>query len=93
MATLELFRTLRRLVVDGGRLSVADNVALTQARRERERGWLVVDGGRLSVADNVALTQARREREREDGSWWTAGASPSPITSPSHRPPPRPWFR
>ena len=30
MATLELFRTLRRLVVDGGRLSVADNVALTQ---------------------------------------------------------------
>ena len=58
MATLELFRTLRRLVVDGGRLSVADNVALTQARRERERGWLVVDGGRLSVADNVALTQA-----------------------------------
>jgi hypothetical protein len=58
VATLELFRTLRRLVVDGGRLSVADNVALTQARRERERGWLVVDGGRLSVADNVALTQA-----------------------------------
>ncbi len=30
VATLELFRTLRRLVVDGGRLSVADNVALTQ---------------------------------------------------------------
>lgn len=28
--TLELFRTLRRLIANEGRLSVADNVALTQ---------------------------------------------------------------
>ena len=54
VATLELFRTLRRLVVDGGRLSVADNVALTQVRF---RGVLMIIGARTAARVRPFSTQ------------------------------------